>query len=82
VKYATNAERENITRRSSSEWANSGTLPNIVMRTVPPAMRRMPRIKQAKNAFYRRATAPSGVRTTTGVRQFGIVSQGCRRKER
>jgi hypothetical protein len=76
VKYATKAGRENRTSRSSSEWENSGTMPKIAMRTAPPAMRRVPRIiqreitsprmKQAKNAFHRRETAPRGARMTTG----------------
>jgi hypothetical protein len=66
VKCATNAERENITSRSSSEWAHSGTMSNIAMRTAPPAMRRVPRMKQAMNVFHRRETAPSGARMTTG----------------
>jgi hypothetical protein len=51
-------------------------MPKIAMRTAPPAMRRVPRIiqrenasprmKQAKNAFHRRETAPRGARMTTG----------------
>jgi len=51
-------------------------MPKIAMRTAPPAMRRVPRIiqrentspsmKQAKNAFHRRETAPRGARITTG----------------
>ena len=55
---------------------NSGTVPKIAMRTAPPAMRKVPRIiqmentlprmKQAKNAFHRRETAPRGARMTTG----------------
>lgn len=54
----------------------SGTMPKIAMRTAPPAMRKVPkiiqrentspRIKQAKNAFHRRETAPRGARMTTG----------------
>lgn len=51
-------------------------MPKIATRTAPPAMRRVPRIiqrentsprmKQAKNAFHRRETAPRGARMTTG----------------
>jgi len=51
-------------------------MPKIAMRTAPPAIRRVPRIiqsentsprmKQAKNAFHRRETAPRGARMTTG----------------
>jgi hypothetical protein len=51
-------------------------MPKIAIRTAPPAMRRVPRIiqrentsprmKQAKNAFHRRETAPRGARMTTG----------------
>jgi hypothetical protein len=76
VKYAIKAGREKRTSRSSSEWVGSGTMPKIAMRTAPPAMRRVPRIiqrentsprmKQAKNAFHRRETAPRGARMTTG----------------
>jgi hypothetical protein len=66
VKYATNAEWKNIMSRSSSEWANSGTMSNIVMRTAPPAMKRVPRMKQAKNVFHRRETASSEARMMTG----------------
>ena len=51
-------------------------MPKIAMRTAPPAMRRVPKIiqrentspsmKQAKNPFHRRETAPRGARMTTG----------------
>jgi len=51
-------------------------MPNIAMSTAPAAIRRVPRItqrentsprmKQAKNAFHRRETAPRGARMTTG----------------
>lgn len=63
-------------RRSSSEWVGSGTMPNIAIRTAPPAIRKVPkiiqrenmspRIKHAKKAFHRRETAPRGARMTTG----------------
>jgi hypothetical protein len=76
VKYAMNVGREKRTSRSSSECVGSGTIPKMAMRTAPPAMRRVPRIiqsentsprmKQAKNSFHKRETAPSGARMTTG----------------
>lgn len=76
VKYTTKAGRERRISRSSREWVGSATIPKIAMRTAPPAMRRVPRIiqmentsprmKQAKNAFHRRETAPRGARITTG----------------
>jgi hypothetical protein len=56
-------------------------MPNIAMRTAPPAMRRVPRIKQAKNEFHRRETAPSGARMTTGSEAIWNSEQGRWRKE-
>lgn len=51
---------------SSSEWVVSGTTPKMAMRTAPPAMRKVPRIRyfekrspsstRAKNAFQRSET--------------------------
>ena len=76
VKYATKAGREKSISRSSREWVGSGTMPKIAMRTAPPAMKRVPRIiqrentsprmKQAKNAFHNKETAPRGARMTMG----------------
>jgi len=76
VKYAIKAGRAKRISRSSSECVGSGTMPNIAMSTAPAAIRRVPRItqrentsprmKQAKNAFHRRETAPRGARMTTG----------------
>ncbi len=70
------AGRLNSSNRSSTERVGSGTIPNIAMRTAPPAMHKVlmtiqgektsPRIRRAKNAFHRRDTAPSGARITTG----------------
>jgi hypothetical protein len=75
-KYATKAGLPHNCRRSSSDRVGSGTMPNIAMRTAPPAMKSVPRIihkektspriKRAKKAFHRRDTAPSGARMTTG----------------
>lgn len=54
----------------------SGTMPNIAMRTAPPAMKSVariiqeektsPRINLAKKAFHKSETAPRGARITTG----------------
>ena len=72
----TNAGLLNNTRRSSTERVGSGTIPNIAIKTAPPAMRivpsiiqaenRSPRSRRAKKAFDSNDTAPSGARMTTG----------------
>lgn len=66
----------NSTNRPSIDLVCSGTIPNIAIRTAPPAMRIVPmaihlentspRIIRAKKAFHSKETAPNGARMTTG----------------
>lgn len=66
----------NNINRSSIDLVGSGTIPNIAIRTAPPAMRIVPmaihlentspRIIRAKRAFHSKETAPKGARITTG----------------
>lgn len=71
-----NVGRLNSSSRSSRECVGSGTMPNIAIRTAPPAIHSVlraihgektsPSIRRAKNAFHSRDTAPRGARMTTG----------------
>lgn len=75
-KYTINAGLLNNSSKSSRDRVGSGTMPNMAIRTAPPAINNVariiqdektsPRINLAKNAFQSRETAPSGARITTG----------------
>lgn len=71
-----NVGLSNNRSRSSRDRVGSGTIPNIAIRTAPPAIKSVakiiqdektsPRINLAKKEFHKSDTAPRGARITTG----------------
>jgi hypothetical protein len=80
-KYATNAGREIRTSRSSREWANSGTMPKIAMRTAPPVMRRVPRIIQRQGAATYHLTQEVGGGGETSRKRKSGYAEDARSEE-